>query len=40
LALDADSIPSVPNPTYSRSEVFQSPMSARLGVTMNFGTIN
>ena len=40
LALDADRIPSVPNPTYGRPEVFQSPMSARLGVTVDFGTIN
>ena len=40
LALDADRIPSVPNPTYGRPEVFQSPMSARLGVTVDFGTSN
>ena len=40
LALDGDRIPSVPNPTYGRPEVFQSPMSARLGVTVDFGTIN
>ena len=39
LALDADRIPSVPNPTYGRPEVFQPPMSARLGVTVDFGTI-
>jgi hypothetical protein len=40
LAVDADRIPSLPNPTYGRPEVFQSPMSARLGVTVDFGTIN
>ena len=40
LALDEDRIPSVPNPTYGRPDVFQSPMSARLGVAVDFGTIN
>jgi hypothetical protein len=40
LALDADRIPSLPNPTYGRPEVFLSPMSARLGVTVDFGMIN
>jgi hypothetical protein len=40
LALDADRTPSLPNPNYGRPEVFQSPMSARLGVTLDFGTIN
>jgi hypothetical protein len=40
LALDGNRIPSVPNPNYGRAEVFQSPMSARLGVTVDFGTIN
>jgi hypothetical protein len=40
LALDENRIPSVPNPTYGRPDVFQSPMSARLGVAVDFGTIN
>ena len=40
LAIDADRIPSVPNPTYGRPDVFQPPMSARLGVTVDFGTAN
>ena len=37
LAIDPDRIPSVPNPTYGRPGVFQPPMSARLGVTVDFG---
>jgi hypothetical protein len=40
LALDADRVPSVPNPSYGRPELFQSPMSARLGVTVDFGTVD
>jgi hypothetical protein len=40
LALDENRIPSVPNPTYGRPELFQSPLSARLGVTVDFGTTN
>jgi hypothetical protein len=30
----------VPNPSYGRPELFQSPMSARLGVTVDFGTVD
>lgn len=40
LAIDAERVPSLPNPTYGRPHFFQPPVSARLGVSIDFGTLN
>jgi hypothetical protein len=30
----------MPNPTYGRPEVFQPPMSARIGLSVDFGALD
>jgi hypothetical protein len=37
IGLDADGNQAEANPVYNRPEVFQPPMSARLGISLDFG---
>jgi hypothetical protein len=40
LGQDANGNPTTPNPTYGRPQVFQPPMSARLGLSVDWGALD
>jgi hypothetical protein len=40
LEVDANGSPITPNPTYGRPQLFQPPMSARLGLSLDFGELD